>query len=98
MTDDDPQNDQTISQAQSTQTAHSFVLPCLNHRSCPLCHVAMRERYAGILADLSGEQFAIEECTNCGPGRTQPRPVDMDIYQSRMFSVRAPAYPLLAHH
>ena len=69
-----------MSQAQSTQPAHSSQFSRLNYRSGPLCHVAMRERYAGILADLTGQRFAVEECPNCGLGQTQPRPVDMDVY------------------
>jgi predicted SAM-dependent methyltransferase len=40
----------------------------------------MKERYAGIPADLTGERFAVEVCPSCGLGETRPRPVDMGDY------------------
>jgi SAM-dependent methyltransferase len=40
----------------------------------------MKERYAAIMADMTGEKFAVEECPACGLGETHPRPVDMDDY------------------
>ncbi|WP_406698844.1 class I SAM-dependent methyltransferase [Singulisphaera sp. Ch08] len=47
---------------------------------CPLCHVAMREKFRGIAAEETGETFQVDECPQCGLGQTRPVPADLTPY------------------
>ena len=49
-------------------------------RVCPLCRVATRERYRGIVAEETGVRFAVDACPDCGHGLTRPVPDDLAPY------------------
>jgi hypothetical protein len=66
-----------MSQDQSTLSL--MLSPPIDH-CCPLCHVGLRKRLAGIPGDPTEKRFAVKKCTNCGLGQTQPRPLNMDLY------------------
>ena len=48
--------------------------------SCPLCLVAMREKFRGVEAEETGARFGVAECPRCGLGRTRPLPDDLTPY------------------
>ena len=48
--------------------------------SCPLCDLAMVEKYRGIPAEETGALFSVDECPQCGLGQTRPHPRDLAPY------------------
>lgn len=47
---------------------------------CPLCGIAMSERYAEVVAEETGARFRVTVCPRCGLGQTRPQPIAMDRY------------------
>ena len=64
---------ETMSTAQPGQSPATAT----DGHDCPLCRVAMREKFRGIAAEATGETFRVDECPRCGLGRTRPVPADL---------------------
>lgn len=67
---------QTMSRA---QPGPSPIVPT-DESDCPLCHVSMQVRFRDIAVEETGETFRIDECPQCGLGRTRPIPGDLAPY------------------
>lgn len=48
--------------------------------TCPACGAAAARKFAGVRDPLTGTEFSIEECTQCGLGWTTPKPQDHSRY------------------